>query len=644
MKVSDGAAQPDRRPSVSILHGPAGQSIPAFSGAGTHAFLALCVLMLATRAYVGIEQDAQLYMVQALEGLGGNTLSGDLYFAYGNQGNYQLFDKLFAPLVGVFGPGRAHALAWGLGLSLWLVALVALARTILGGTRLAYIAAAFVLVLHPGYGNLVLGYAESFVTPRLFAEAVALMAIAQCWRGRLIRSGVLLLATSVLHPLVGVATIALCVWIGAGNWRRVLTLYGAGILAVLLLAFADVAPFAWLFDRVDPAWKALAQAYDTIYYPLRWDPRLVFAAATLPVAVLGLVAVSGARRERWLAGGLMGLGLVLTLLSVAGTELLSNRLLGGLQFWRFLLFVTLFGNLLAAPVVLATGRYAHARELVAAAAILAALESVVRMAGAGSALAAGGAILSLVFEWKRGKPPLPWQRICALLPVGLGGLATVTTLGIGIASDTFNVQPGPAIVRALVIAAVMVALIRLPNLSRRPWAVAAGLAAATVAVILVLDERSPMRRFVESSAPIDPAVEATMRGRVVYWEANLPMQWFKLRMPGYYSCRQKGGINFFRDQAFEFERRAQALAGLNTEDFEPEPAGRCPVKADLSRRGPESAEEIAAACRAAPMLDLLVLEQRLDVPNRQDFVIGGTGKKESDNHLYSIYDCSNFRL
>ena len=344
----------------------------------------------------------------------------------------------------------------------------------------------------------------------------------------------------------------------------------------------------------------------------------------------------------------MGLGLLLTVLSVAGTDWVPNRLLGALQFWRFLLFVTLFGNLLAAPVMFGAApstpeRFAHSRGLIVWAVGLAIVESVVRMVGIGSALVAAAALLSFAQEASRAPVPRRPVRIAASGLAALGVLATATTLAVGLWQDIFDVAPLAAAMRLATILAVGGVVLRSGDLTRARPIVVGLLSAAMLLSLTVVDERSPMRRFVESGAALDPAAEEMMRGRTVYWEGNLPMQWFKLRMPGYYSCRQKGGINFFRDQAFEFQRRAQVLSVLNTTDFEPEPVGRCPETEDAPGTGPRSERQIAQACRQAPELDVLVLERSVGDRARLTLAIPGTGEDGGTDRVYNLYECSDFR-
>ena len=142
-----------------------------------------------------------------------------------------------------------------------------------------------------------------------------------------------------------------------------------------------------------------------------------------------------------------------------------------------------------------------------------------------------------------------------------------------------------------------------------------------------------------------------LAGQRVYWEGGLRMQWFMLRMPSYYSCRQKSGSVFFRAQAFEFERRAQVLRHLGTDDFPDDPGNLCPQTGTSGTSGPVRAEQISAACSALPELDLLVLhanlaglwDDRLALTLPADRVSLLQDTRAGGSLTYHIYDCRRFR-
>lgn len=66
---------------------------------------------------------------------------------------------------------------------------------------------------------------------------------------------------------------------------------------------------------------------------------------------------------------------------------------------------------------------------------------------------------------------------------------------------------------------------------------------------------------------------------------------------------------FFRGTAVEYQRRSVGLAGLNTLDFLQSPYNslQCEPKRQPNEQGPKTRAQLAAACRALPDLDTIVL-------------------------------------
>src|SRR5215212_2772952 len=69
--------------------------------------LALAALWLLGRRYGGITHDASLYIVQGLRVVDPMSFARDLFFAHGAQDAYTAFPRIYALLIGLFGPGNA---------------------------------------------------------------------------------------------------------------------------------------------------------------------------------------------------------------------------------------------------------------------------------------------------------------------------------------------------------------------------------------------------------------------------------------------------------------------------------------------------------------------------------------------------------
>ena len=144
-----------------------------------------CILILsiwlATHPYPGIIHDGRFYAVEAMRAAGLGRYDDDLYFRFGSQGQFTL-SALYALGARWVGIGNAAiVLAW-LGEALWLVGIAWLGARIFPDRRAAVIAVAAEIAFQGGAG---LPYGEPFLTPRLFAEALTLMAIGAMLRRRM---------------------------------------------------------------------------------------------------------------------------------------------------------------------------------------------------------------------------------------------------------------------------------------------------------------------------------------------------------------------------------------------------------------------------------------------------------------------------
>ncbi len=150
---------------------------------------ALFSLWIATHPYRGVVHDGRLYTIQALNTLQPGRFAQDLYFKFGSQDSLASFSLIYGPLVAAFGPVWGHFCASVLGAAVWVLALTFLMGALFDDRREALAAIRACIALDAGYGGLnIFHYGEGFATPRIFAEALVMAALALCLRGRLIGS------------------------------------------------------------------------------------------------------------------------------------------------------------------------------------------------------------------------------------------------------------------------------------------------------------------------------------------------------------------------------------------------------------------------------------------------------------------------
>ena len=294
------------------------------------ALLGLSLLLLLHR-YAGIRHDSILYLGQVQMERHPEALGQDLFFLYGSQGRYSLFPALTAqlaawfPLPGIF--------LWGTLLGLLLFAFASWsAISAMLPPRQRYWSWLAVLCLPAVYGAIsMFSYGEAFFTPRLFAESLCLLCIGRLARGRWLSAAACLLLAGLLHPLQAIAaSLILWPWLVARDRRWLHALWG--LLPLLVLASAGIAPFADLLRQTDPQWlRSLLDSWQL--YLLEWgleDYRvLAFDVFLLVAARLLLKGNFGTWCQSALIGLALGFGASLLLV-----DWLHLVLPTSLQLWR----------------------------------------------------------------------------------------------------------------------------------------------------------------------------------------------------------------------------------------------------------------------------------------------------------------------
>lgn len=633
---------PSWRTKARAPHGWAHFEAPSTLGLATLALLV--VLWISTHPFTGIVHDARLYTLQTLSALQPGRFAQDLYLKYGSQDAFTLFTPLYKPLVAAVGPGLANMLATIAGQIAWFAALVFLMRAVFADGRTSILAVLAVVALDRRYGGLgVLRYAETFATPRLFAEALVLAALAFALRGRLVAAALCVFAAGALHPIMTAGGLAVMAVLAALKDRRVWLLIGLGVAAGLLLAALGLEPFARLFLSFDDAWFQIIRQRCGFCFLTRWswmDWTQLAATGAILLSAYSLAAASERRLILALAIA-SAAGLIAT---YVGGEVARDVLLVNIQPWRVLWLTTLFANAWIAAIVLRLPRAWISRQLFIVAMLLSGFSSVfgvVPIAPYSVALAAG---LALAWERRQGSP-LPFApRV--LLRV-LAGVALVVAAAVAwklAAQPTF----GGSLLRAALAATALIFLFWRPE---APASVARTTFSAALVCVsaMIFDQRDGWRKFIETPGAPTSLQSFSARSGNVYWENGLEWLWFKLRRPSYYSCAQSAGVMFYRGTAMEYERRVALLAQLNTRDFSNAAGSLCPSQGSAAQQGPQTRQQLERTCRALPDLDTIVLVRqvqgaaaRLWVAPVKQVYTDKAGRTFEDDRFYA-YACSQLR-
>lgn len=543
---------------------------------GRWAFLAVAVsLMALSRVHVGLRHDARLYFGDALARLDPQGVGRDLIFAHDGQFGFSLYTPALAWLVKGLGLDAAVLLVSGLGLALWLAALLLLMSRLLADLPVIWRRAATVLVIvvAPYYGaHEVFAYGEAFATPRILVEAVGLAALAAWLSDRRWLAGGMLVAALALHPIMAlcglaVLFVALCLedrrWLLAG-------LAGAVVLAAAAALRLPVAERLLLV--MDPAWRAISEDRSPTVFASLW-PAEAWGRIAVQAVTLGLAAALSQGPVRRLLtaaliAGLLGLGFAWM------ADRLSLVLPIQLQAWRTLALMAI----LAAAGLAICGREMARRGPTGVLALCALIIGWTYIGWGAIALIAAGVALAAVLIGDRAAWSAP-KRASGVM-IGLTGLVLLAWLLVrlkGLHQGLAVLPPGQGVGPALIwnsglpgwIAAALALGLAARPTWLKPWLAVMGAAALALLALLLWDNRSDFARRRDSGP--DPALQAMLATRPgeILWLAGDVEPWTLAGQASWASKFQGAGVVLSRPLAITLNARIDRLiaAGLVGEDW-----------------------------------------------------------------------------
>jgi hypothetical protein len=204
----------------------------------------LC-LMLAANAlvqpYRGLFHDARLYAAQVTKRLSPGSFDQDLYLRYGSQDRFTVFTPLMAPIVSLAGLEASFYLVYLACKVLFFWSLLRLVFALVPEPAPALLALFYLAIAPlPFGGNEIFHLNEPFLTPRIPASALVLLAIERALAGRMGLAVLCLTGSMLLHPLMalGGVLVVLIWWLMTRLRPRNLAILAgvvglAGIVAVV---------------------------------------------------------------------------------------------------------------------------------------------------------------------------------------------------------------------------------------------------------------------------------------------------------------------------------------------------------------------------------------------------------------------------
>ncbi|SFF56255.1 hypothetical protein SAMN05518865_101541 [Duganella sp. CF458] len=615
--------------------------------------LALLAVWLYARPWAGIWHDTRLYAAQALRLLHPGQFEHDLYFMFGSQDQFTLFSPLYSVFIQALGLDAGSQLLHALGSALWLAAAWYLLSGLLRGAML-WVGLAWLLLLPTDYDPIrAISLAEPYLTPRIFAEALGMLAIACLLRGKWRWLALLLPLSLVTHPLMTLGTLLFALlYLASDDPRRVVPLLAAGVLVAGAGAVLGFLPFQRLLQTMDPEWYAGVFRLTGLVTWERWNFTEVASRVTVAFSLVLAAAwlSTGWRARFYYCAALTGaLGLLATWL---GTSVFHNVLLLQIQAWRALWLVQLASVIALAALLAACWQRGRVFQLVLAACML----------GIFARDSYGGLVTLLacaILCWQAGQPaPLPDRLygyacglLLAVLSIWVAGVDAQSSAPLSALYWNYGVEIGDPMQWAVTLLRLggnallgMVLMLAIWHAAGRrqllAWSLAAGMVGVAAAGALWLRQVGISSEQIKISAAGLRAVQAAFLPLMpapasVYWEDDVRFSWFVLQRASYASHPQVYGMVFNRGNAIEGVRRLHRLERLGTADVDSSryqrDTNRMPASPKLA-----NADDIAYVC-ADVALDFVVLTQEL----------GKLAVARADDPLYDrhyfLYDCARLR-
>lgn len=525
---------------------------------------AIVGLFLLARPYQGVVHDSFLYVGRAMANLDPQGLGRDISFATDGQSAYSLYPRALTLLTAQFGPGSAAMVATAIGLTLWLLAISSLVRSLVPErARLAVLA--FVAVA-PGYYDCfeIFQFGEPFAAPRNIGEAGTLCGLAALASGRRWLGLALMLAAALIHPIMAAPGLAVWLVLQCVSDRR-WTMTAAALAAVLLAAAALGVPLAErLFATYDPAWRE-AVDIDAYLFPSQWPvtgwQRLAVNVVTV---ALGIQVLRG--RGRAILAAILAVGLVGVLVTWLVGDWAGIVLVVQAQPWRALWLVALAAALVL-PLV--------ARDLwlrgPAGRAALAMLAIAWIEPSLGACTIAAGAAILIIAE-RRPDAVGRHLAIAAGLMTAAIALATIYVYAKALFDIVAAMPPGGYVPHS----AIWKTQLRLPiGIAIVGWfavgekriatpVFAAGALLICASAFALLDDRTEVMASLDRGVP-DPALTRLLppEPAEILVLDETKMSWFMLGRRDWASRVQSAGMIFSRPLAVTWFERMQKLVRWN---------------------------------------------------------------------------------
>ena len=537
----------------------------------TYATIVLLGLVLAlwltTRPYMGVAHDGLFYALQALNVLQPDIYSHDIFFLYGSQDQYTLFSNIYAFFIQHLGLGNGSVLLEILGLILWLLAAFSITRQ-LPSTAAAIMALLLIATSHNNYGShQVLGYAESSLTARLYAELFSLAGLAAYLRQQYYLGSLAYALAFTMHPLMtlpafiiglGIA-MQLSLWLG---------LCSGGIIIGIILGVLGIAPFNGLLQPMDTQWWQYNVTRSPFVFLHTWTWQAL--SQSLFVCLVHFVAwlLLPANRLKKLAEAILISTLGFFAVSLIGGSLLKLPLIIGLQLHRIMWIGVVTTPIFLVALLWNTQNVTSWQRFIAFGLSLGLLIDT-QLQSIYTLFVIMIGLLGMKFIPNYQPKPLVW--FCAALLPLQAIVFSLINLQLDVADHNFiNTMPAWRLYLSHTIIAITLCFISYIGITHRRTVLQV---LTSIGIFLLItfttwqwldtktiNFKSTAETFYDSherQQAIAPIQQLIPRNAVVYWVESPERAWFWLQRANYVSFDQAAGAVFNRQTTIELTRRDQ---------------------------------------------------------------------------------------
>ena len=534
----------------------------------------LLIVWLLCHPYFGNNRGSLIYTARALADLDPGGVGADAMFRFDGQSGFTIFTPVLRILTSMLGASVAGMTVALAATFLYFAAATTLAWRLAEG-RTRYLIVMFMAVLPAFYGGYrIFSYAEASATPRPFAEALVLFALAALLARRRALALVCIGIAALIHPIMALAGAAVVLIVLAVEDRRWIVAIAGAIAVGLIAAALGVPPFDRAFVVIDPEWLAILRERNPHLFPSMWLAGSIGGKAAR-IAALLIAASVVAPRARTLLLAVAAVGPAGLLASWLLGDKLPLLLVAQAQVWRMMWLTHAVSGAALAICVVELWKRDNAARLSLLFLALAIVYGSSDMAGV--AFAATALALRFALDPKDDLISARGFRIaCALIMAFLvAGMAQSQW-------QTYNLLAhAPADVveelrRTLTVSydfAPFALIAAAWTLSPRRFPSRLGVTALCIGGVALLfvswDRRSAESRLTDSSGPQADLVSLTAaRPGEIYWINGVRESWTWLGRPNWVSAVQGAGIVFSRELALLYRERAQRVIGLKLADDE----------------------------------------------------------------------------